>query len=346
MVDYIDHAPVWQGPIFARGVFRPTQNGAPEKPLEIHWKSNFGETAAQFILRSPRALNVTDEAVYFHICQLVAAGRGVELGSEDPEYAACHDAIAAKGFGVGERMNAVSVTSSDLAAGIGLTRTGTNAKSMIESLSRLTQATIERKFLVEGRELRGTSRFLAFMVHDKNLRIVLHCESAKLAGKRSGVAWINMREHRSVGSKPGKRLHAWLSAWASDNQMKPVGWDSLLANVWGESPASPSIRKDRMRTLRKAIQEVAKLPGWSCVITTDGRQLLVQKPPFAGTTAQKIESSAMVVAAEQGAAVTPTAVAVTPTDSVGTPTKVAETPTADPPEAARSVDSEELVFAL
>ena len=115
VVDYIDHAPVWQGPIFARGVFRPTQNGAPDKPLEIRWTSNFGETAAQFILRSPRALNVTDEAVYFHICQLVAAGRGVELESEDPEYAACHDAIAAKGFGVGERMNAVSVTSSDLA---------------------------------------------------------------------------------------------------------------------------------------------------------------------------------------------------------------------------------------
>ncbi len=274
VVDYIDHAPVWQGPVFAKSVFRPTQNGAPDKPLEIRWTSKFQDTA-QFVLRSPRALNITDQAVYFHLCQLLAAGKGVVLRVDDPEYAAWQDVIAAKGFGAGDSMSLVCVTPLDLAAGIGLTRTGTNAKSVIESLSRLAQAMIERKFLFEGRELQGTGRFLGFMIGDRNLRIALHFESSKLAEKRTRVAWINMREHRCVRSKPAKRLHAWLSAWASPIQRKPVGWDSLLANVWGEAPASPSIRKDRMRTLRKAIQEVGKLPGWSCVITEDGRQLLV-----------------------------------------------------------------------
>ena len=346
VVDYIDHAPVWLGPIFARGVFRPTQNGAPARSLEVHWTSKVGENTMQYVLRSPQALNVTDQAVYFHLCQLVASGKPVALPVEHPRYSAYHAAIDATGLGACERMSVVCVTPSDLAAGIGLTRTGTNAKSMIESLNRLSQATIERKLLDKERvEKQGASRFLAFMVKDRELRIVLHFESTRLAGHRSGVAWINMREHRSLGSKPAKRLHAWLSAWATSIERKPVGWDSLLANVWGECPTSPSIRKDRMRTLRKAIQEVGKLPGWSCVITEDRRQLLVQKPLFAGTKAQQNKAPPKM-ATNGAAAATPSEAVATPTQSIGTPTEVAETPTADSLGSALSLGSEELVFVL
>lgn len=347
VVDYIDHAPVWQGPIFAKGVFRPTQNGAPARPLEVHWTSKLYQNTLQYVLRSPQALNVTDQAVYFHLCQLVAAGKYVALPIEHPRYSAYQEAIAAVGLGEAERMGVVRVTALDLAAGIGLTRTGTNAKSVIEALSRLSHATIERKLLGNEKvEQQGASRFLAFMVADRQLRIVMHFESFERAANRSGVAWINMREHRSLCSKPAKRLHAWLSAWASPVRRKLVGFDSLLANVWGDNPATPSIRKDRLRTLRKAIQEVGKLAGWCCVITEDRRQLLVLKPLFSGTTAQQVEFQPIATTARQLAAATPTGAVATPTDSIGTPTELAETPTSNPLKAALSLGSEELVFAL
>ena len=84
-----------------------------------------------------------------------------------------------------------------------------------------------------------------------------------------------MREHRVLRTKPAKRLHAWLSGWASAGSRKLVGLDSLLVNVWGELPATPAIRKDRKRTLRQAIAEVSHRTGWTCIYTEKGDQLLV-----------------------------------------------------------------------
>jgi hypothetical protein len=155
------------------------------------------------------------------------------------------------------------------------------------------------------------------------------------SSEHKGVAWVNMREHRSLPSKPAKRLHAWLTAWASPVERKLIGLDKLLVNVWGDLPSSPGVRKDRMRTLRKIIKEVGQLKGWSCEHSADGRQLLVRKPLFAGTSAQPDLPAA-----------TPTALAVTPTPSAKTHTKVAETPTTDLLKPLSSADSDELEFSL
>ena len=72
-VDYMDHAPVWPGPIFAPGLFRPTQNGAASTRLEIRFNAKVDGARMRYVLRSPEALNMTDQAVYFHLCQRIAA---------------------------------------------------------------------------------------------------------------------------------------------------------------------------------------------------------------------------------------------------------------------------------
>jgi hypothetical protein len=241
----------------------------------------------------------------------------------------------------------VTLTLPELADGIGLTRTGTNAQAMLTSLGRLSQVTMMRGVLNEDGAVvhSGSGRFLAFLCCDTGVHIVLHWESSLLACKHKGVAWMNMREHRSLRGKPAKRLHAWLTAWASDKSAKPIGLDSLMVNVWGDKPKTPDIRKDRKRTLRKAIDEVAKLAGWSCVYTDKEDQLLVRKPRFVGTTAQQAKTPEANTTTAPVAA-TPTHRAATPTEPAATATKGAATPTALSPKAAPSAEVDELVFEL
>ena len=350
-VDYMDHAPVWQAPIFARGLFRPTQNGAPAQPLEVHFTSKIQGSQMHYVARSPQALNMTDQAVYFHLCQLMAQSKHVVAPSHE-HYAAFKKALGMSGMRAKSPLPLVRVRPADLAAGIGLTRTGTNTKAVMSSLDRLSRTTLEFQRVEAGAVAEeGHSRFLGLLSFDTEVWVVLNLESGLHAHQHKGVAWVNMREHRSLPSKPAKRLHAWMTAWASPWERKLVALDKLLVSVWGEPPATPAIRKDRMHTLRKAVQEVGQLAGWSCAWSEDGRHLLVRKPLFAGTAAQAEHSTPSPAAKEDltaavPAAATPTKAAATPTETAATATPVAATPTADTLKAAPSLDSDELVFSL
>lgn len=347
-VDYMDHAPVWPASIFCQGLFKPTQNGAPAVELKLSYEASVGGIPMAYTFLSPQALNVVDQAVYFHLAQCIGAGNTVRLESDNPQHAVYRQALGATGYLADQQLFVIPIKLSDLAHGIGLTRTGTNAKSVAASLDRLSQMSIHRRRLDRTsprcEETEGRSQFLAYLCDDRQVFVVLHFEAVWSAYRRKGVAWINMREHRSLPSKPSKRLHAWLSAWASPVQKKLVGLDQLLVNVWGDHPSSSDVHKDRKRTLQKAIKEVAQLDGWECSLTHDGRQLMVRKPIFAGTLAQTIPAAR--TGEFGGDAGTPPDAANTPTKVAATPTGAAETATVDSLEPAEIKDSDELTFEL
>ena len=347
-VDYMDHAPVWQGPIFASGLFRPTQNGAPAVPLEVLFSSKVETRSMRYVLRSPEALNVTDEAIYFFLCQRIAARKFASLDCKHEKFEDYSRALNVRGLWKDKHLAVIIATPSEIAAGIGLTRTGTNARAMLASLNRLSQVTMEFQMVNDSGAAigQGTSRFLSFLCFDDKLHIMLNFESVLMANHRKGVAFVNMREHRGLRTKPAKRLHAWLSAWASERSRNLVGLEKLMVSVWGEAPATPSVRKDRKRTLRQAIAEVSRLPGWTCVYTEKGDQLFVAKPVFAGTKVQQSSQASKPQKPVAAGAATPTNRAATPTPVAATPTEVAATPTATQRDPARSADPEELWFAL
>ena len=224
-VDYMDHAPVWQGPIFAPGLFRPTQNGALAQPLEVHFNSKVMDLSMRYVLHSPEALNISDQAVYFHLCQRVAAGDYVWLDTQHDRFAAYQDALGVAGMWAEKSMAVVVITLADLAAGIGLTRNGTNKQTVLASLSRLSQVTMHQHMVNDKGMVsdQGTSRFPGFLCSDTDVRIVLNFESNLLAHHHWGVAWINMREHRSLETKPAKRLHAWLRESLHKAELAEVG---------------------------------------------------------------------------------------------------------------------------
>ena len=176
-VDYMDHAPVWQAPIFARGLFRPTQNGAPAQPLEVHFTSKIQGSQMHYVARSPQALNMTDQAVYFHLCQLMAQSKHVVAPSHE-HYAAFKKALGMSGMRAKSPLPLVRVRPADLAAGIGLTRTGTNTKAVMSSLDRLSRTTLEFQRVEAGAVAEeGHSRFLGLLSFDTEVWVVLNLES-------------------------------------------------------------------------------------------------------------------------------------------------------------------------
>lgn len=344
-VDYIDHAPVWPAAILTPGLFRPLQNGAPTAAWTLVRGGTFKKCRAGFSISGSVELNIVDQSVYFHLCQLLAAGKGMELTPEHPQYCHYQQLLGVVGVWSKEPMTVIAAKLSDLAAGIGLSRTGTNAKSVLASLNRLNMVTVSTKTIMPSRNiLEGVSRLVALECADNEVRIALHFESTFLAKQRKAVTWVNMREQRSLPSKPAKRLHAWLSAWASSSEFRLVGLSKLVVNVWGDVPANPDIRKDRMRTLRKALKAVGQLPGWSCVEMVGSEQVYVRKPRFVGTAAKVHAALEQSKVGDQVA--TPTPVANTTTEDAITTPKVAATATTQSAGPTPSMASEELFFSL
>jgi hypothetical protein len=99
-----------------------------------------------------------------------------------------------------------------------------------------------------------------------------------------------MRELRLLKSKPARKLHIMLCAWASSKNLKLIQEANLVAHIFGGDPKGASQKKDRLRTVRAATQEIAKLPGWVCGVDRPG-MIKVRKPVFKGTPAISPESA-------------------------------------------------------
>ncbi|MDH0373693.1 hypothetical protein N7340_18325 [Comamonas aquatica] len=82
--------------------------------------------------------------------------------------------------------------------------------------------------------------------------------------------------------------------------------ETLLPHVWGTEECTASAKKSRIRTLKEAVQAIAVLPGWVCLLNDADRMVCVRKPRFVGSPDEDV--------------VTPTADVVTETLSVATDT--------------------------
>jgi hypothetical protein len=166
----------------------------------------------------------------------------------------------------------------------------------------------------QGQVLSANSTLIGVHARPGYVSVVLNPEASKAAMERTSVAWVNMTEQQSLKSKPAMRLNAWLSAWASQSTIKTITIDKLMVNIWGNEPATATAKKDRLRTLKLAVAEVATLPGWVCQFEPSADMLKVRKPIFAGETEAKNAVTATPAAA------TPPRVAVTPADTAVTAT--------------------------
>ena len=317
MVKYMNHAPVHPVFLYAKGLFRPLQNGT--RAQGVHAASHYtrGVNKIECQWRGDQALDITDQLVFFYLCQQAAiVKKAIRIDANHHQRESVAVALKIDRFLVSQDcLVAVKVTGADIAKGIGLSSTGTNSKAMLASLERLANTTMQRDVNgVQGQSLSAKSTLIGCIERPGYVSVVLNPEASKAAMERTGVAWVNMTEQQSLKSKPAMRLNAWLSAWASQSTIKTITIDKIMVNIWGNEPATASSKKDRVRTLKRAVAEVAALPGWACQFDANADMLKVRKPVFAG------EADAKNAATPTQAAVAPTNTAVTPTDIAVTAT--------------------------
>lgn len=296
-VSYMDHAPVHPVYIHADGLFRPVAHGQENDCGIVSKIYSVGSVKILCEWHSKQALNIVDQSVLFFICQLAAqpARRfGLIPAAPYAETSAMATAVTmtkslnAVGLSSSVAHRGISTTLPEIARGIGLTPTGTNSHAMLESLNRLAATRMTRTVLdCNGNptEKSGQSNVIGLLCDDESHYILLNFELTMASKALGTVSWINMREHRSIKSKPAKRLHAWLSNWASTRETRVVNLHLLPKHIWGHGSCTASAAKSRAHTLRASIQEIARLPGWICFVDADKKRLMVRKPIFAGTKA-------------------------------------------------------------
>ncbi len=318
VVDYMCHAPVSPVFIYAKGLFRPLQNGSRAQGVEATGHYTRSKYRIDCHWSGDQALDITDQLVFFYLCQQAAiVKKTIHIDAGHHQREAVAAALKIDRFiAPQDSLVGVKVTGAQIAKGIGLTSTGTNTQAMLASLERLANTTMQREVaLPEGRVFSANSTLIGCIERDGYVSVVLNPEASKAAMELTNVAWVNMTEQQSLKSKPAMRLNAWFSAWASHSAIKTITLEKLMVNIWGDAPATASRKKDRMRTLKAAITEVGALPGWVCQYDANAEIVKVRKPLFAGEAGAKI-------------ALTPTPAAATPTNTAATPTDCAVTPTA------------------
>lgn len=333
VIDYMDHAPVHPLYVMTDGLFRPIQHGTRAAGIQA---ANFairnGDSAIRVdcVWKSEQVLDITDQMVLYHLCQLAATPgehrRVVDKKRDPEEYAVALSGIknqcvnAAKSIPhsledsvTPSALVTVFVTIPALARGIGMTATGPNTQVVTHSLRRLAKVTCEVTLYhpgVRGGPLGTFSYCLLSAIRLEEgpilAQVTLNPELSAGCVSRSGVNWINMREQRLLQSKPARRLHAWLSAWAFSGEVRKIKLETLLPHVWGTEECTASAKKSRIRTLKEAVQAIAGLPGWVCLLNDADRMVRVRKPRFVGSPDEDV--------------VTPTADVVTEAPSVATDT--------------------------
>lgn len=293
VIDYLDHAPV--SPIFAYtdGLFQSVPRGKSDVPLDVTAKRKRGLTYVRF--QAPFQLGVEEQSVFYYLCQR-ATQDGANIDESNPlamkrakEYT---EALGISGYEKMPPITGLRVRVPEIVAGLGLEPTGPNISAARARLDRLAQVTMSR-FNALGGDGPFTARTRLIGVAPREngvLAVLLNPEASDCIRYRRGAVWVNMREQRMLASKPSRRLHAWLCAWASTQLIRKVSLEVLIKHIWGQQPCSRQVLNSRRETLRKVIGEISALPGWVCVVDSAGDNLYVRKPLFVGMTMESVVS--------------------------------------------------------
>ena len=328
VIDHMDHAPVHPVYVFTDGLFRPIQHGKRATAIRVTGQYHpVGEPRqrVQCVWTSEQALDIADQMVLFHLCHLGAAPgehRQV-LGPKHPEYVDAlqrlkwmnqddtatdpsmvdPNVVQSNGWGgvqsdsqiAKPNLMVIFTTAQAIARGIGLTATGFNTNAVRESLRRLIRTTCQ---VTHVHGIQGTKHVSQYNVlggsrNGETLTIVLNPELSERCLSHQSVAWVNMKEQRALESKPARRLHAWVTAWAFTAEVRTIKLKTLLSHVWGPEECTPSAKKSRTRTLKDAVQAIAQLPGWVCWLNEKDGMVRVRKPRFVGSPKPGVVSTAL-----------------------------------------------------
>lgn len=279
-VVYLDHARVDLMHCIADGLFRPLQRGAEKGvSLDIHYKIK----AKGFTLwwRNYQVLSIADQSVFLAIHRLLSEKRRARsfVAPADDNEKALMEMLNVQQDNNQRQTVMLETSLTEIAKTIGLSDGGANLKNIADSIIRLSSVVCAIYSNDDpGKKFWQANLFSHLKMDSGKVYIAANpmLSNAILVNRN---AYVDMQNQRELNSDPAKRLHFWLSGWADEDKLKKIELDHLIPHVWGDMPQMDVDIRNRRRILRKAIDEVAKLPGWICYENKE-RMVFVQKPAF------------------------------------------------------------------
>ncbi|MDA8183541.1 MAG: replication protein C, IncQ-type [Actinomycetota bacterium] len=112
--------------------------------------------------------------------------------------------------------------------------------------------------------------------------------------------YVRPTDYSRLRTPAARRMYVWLAGWLgiSGGAARPIGIDTLASHLWLMPPSTATARRDRRRTTRGAIAEIAHLPDIAWQLNVKGGMLTIRrrtKPrPVTGDGARSEPASAPV----------------------------------------------------
>lgn len=198
---------------------------------------------------------------------------GAQYGLEFNEDAASRniEALKPKGLAEAEDTAVVECSAYAILADAGMDDGGNNYATLSKLLTQLGTVVMYRRVGKRG----GSSNLLSFEHDGDRMSIALNWRlAASILGDRQNIQ-VSLYERQKLGGAVPRLLHAWLSCYVRQGHSlmngQGAGLDTLARHIWGKRPVSESVKRKRRFELRKAIEEVGRLPGWSSSV--DGKNV-------------------------------------------------------------------------
>lgn len=175
-------------------------------------------------------------------------------------------ALNPKGAPTEEEMAVVECSAYAILADAGMDDGGNNYATLSRLLTQLGTVVMYRRVGKRG----GSSNLLSFEHDGDRMSIALNWRlAASILGDKQNIQ-VSLYERQRLGGAVSRLLHAWLSCYVRQGHSLMNGQgaklDTLARHIWGKRPASPGVVRNRRSDLRKAIEEIGRLPGWSASV--------------------------------------------------------------------------------
>jgi hypothetical protein len=278
--------------VLADGIFRPLNTA---KRSSFHIKKEViycvGKEEKGFIKVGIEwrgiQLDVKDQQVFLAIVRLISEKDRRILATDeeaDPLRAIVENVMLGKKQ-EGSSIGVAPTSLYEVCKLAGLAKSGANFKAVQDSIKRLMCTVCWISEIKDGKPYRETEKSFRLIADYEMLNGQLYVGISPLLTNailgNLPHAIIDMPSMRQVRGDVAKRLHMWLSTWASYDKNSDILIDTLVGHVWGDTGPTNEELWQRRHKVKKALTQIAKLEGWTVeLIDSVNNKYRISKPKY------------------------------------------------------------------
>jgi hypothetical protein len=296
VINRLDASQVEIRHVMTDGLFRPLKKVSTKREqlyieheslLDVNATAN---TKKKIIIKwvGAEALDIFDQSVFLALHKLLSNQSALEKDRRQ-EDEKIYQGLSITGSPIHWSIVSRSMSFSEIAEVIGITDGGENLNRIYKSLHRMATVTcFFSEFEDSQKKIKNEIRFnllASYEIKKGALRVGLNplLSAAILGHAYVKKCIIDMESQRQLKGDISKRLHVWLSAWASYDKSQRIGIDTLIPHIWGKEITDKALLKNIRRYVREALAMIDGLDGWTCELSACKKFVDITKPQYSVT---------------------------------------------------------------